>query len=73
MSSGVSEMAQAVLQGYDTHLSAKWHEEERSWREEERRWRKEDLIFRRKEFEAIEADRAFMCGPRRWSAGPGAV
>eukprot|EP00873_Tetraselmis_striata_P020878 jgi/Tetstr1/441142/TSEL_029403.t1 len=66
MSSGVSEMAQAVLQGYDTHLSAKWHEEERSWREEERRWRKEDLIFRRKEFEAIEADRAFMSTQRDW-------
>mmetsp|Transcript_43813 Transcript_43813/g.78298 ORF Transcript_43813/g.78298 Transcript_43813/m.78298 type:complete len:384 (-) Transcript_43813:112-1263(-) len=66
MSSGVSEMAQAVLQGYDTHLSTKWHEEERSWREEERHWRKEDLIFRRKEFEAMEAERNFMKTQREW-------
>lgn len=57
---GVSEMAQAVLTGYDTHLSRKWREEERGWKDEERRWRKEDLIFRRKEYDVMEREREFM-------------
>eukprot|EP00951_Prasinocladus_malaysianus_P047634 scaffold651352_cov48-Prasinocladus_malaysianus.AAC.1 len=57
---GFSEMAQAVLMGYDAHLSSKWREEERGWKAEERRWRKEDLIFRGKEYEAMETDVNFM-------------
>lgn len=57
MGSSAMDAMQVLFTAFDTGLSSKWREEDRSWRDEDRAWRCEDLDYRREEREWREQEK----------------
>jgi calcium release-activated calcium channel protein 1 len=66
MGSSAMDAMQVLFTAFDTGMSSKWREEDRSWRDEDRTWRREDLDYRREERGWREQEKDMRDTELRW-------